>query len=427
MLESARTRRFVIAYGAAHGGKSLFWYCGEVLFAYFLTEVAGLPPVAMGFVLAAGLAASAVMDLIVGSLFKQGLSQAQSAGRLQRTGAILSAISLFAFFATPFAALDWRLAVALGASLLLRATYAIYEVSQNALLSLATANSLERTRLAGVRIWASGLATLLIALALGPLVAEAKADRGHVAFLAFAAGIALVGAGSAIVLARCVPQDAQDDQAPPRLGVGGFAILAPLGVSFAMHFLHAGPTSLFTRLEPYFTAYVLASPTWGGAVVVAVALGWIISQPAWIFLGTRFDRGAMIALSSAASMGAAGGFMIASADAGIALLAMGFAFGAAHSGMALTLWSGFADAVASRARAAAGLAYGAFTASAKLSLAIAALSLGLWLSETDFREASRGYITYPMTLGPIMAAGAVLAVAALFGRRDRFWNQQRNS
>lgn len=50
-------------YGAAHYGKSLFWYGGEVLFAFFLTEVAGLTPAHMAGVLAIGFLISAIFDL----------------------------------------------------------------------------------------------------------------------------------------------------------------------------------------------------------------------------------------------------------------------------------------------------------------------------------------------------------------------------
>ena len=62
---------FCWRYGLGHYGKGLFWHSSELLFAFFLTEQAGLPPVWMGTVLIAGILSSAGIDLLVGRALRR--------------------------------------------------------------------------------------------------------------------------------------------------------------------------------------------------------------------------------------------------------------------------------------------------------------------------------------------------------------------
>ena len=96
-------------YGLAHFGKSLFWYGGEILFAYFLTEIADLPPAAMGLILVSGFVLSATLDLLVGVRLGSRMTDPAAAGRLQLIGAAISGATLLAFFATPFLTKTLRL------------------------------------------------------------------------------------------------------------------------------------------------------------------------------------------------------------------------------------------------------------------------------------------------------------------------------
>jgi len=78
-----RDRGLTLAYCAAHFGKSLFWNCGTLLLAFFLTEVAGLSPLMMGGVLAGSLLLSAATDVVIGRTLRRRLSFTRSAAVLQ--------------------------------------------------------------------------------------------------------------------------------------------------------------------------------------------------------------------------------------------------------------------------------------------------------------------------------------------------------
>lgn len=70
-------------YGSAHLGKSLFWYASELLFAFYLTELVGLPASRMGLVLAIGLLVSAAIDLVAARLLDRRLIDAAVMASLQ--------------------------------------------------------------------------------------------------------------------------------------------------------------------------------------------------------------------------------------------------------------------------------------------------------------------------------------------------------
>jgi Na+/melibiose symporter-like transporter len=159
-----------LLYGCAHYGKSLFWYASEFLFAFFLTEVGAISADRMGLVLAAGLFVSAGIDIGVGSQLSRLLPNAASAGRLQLAGAAASAASMLLMFACYWLPDDVRLLAVLAMSLMFRIAYALYDIPQNSLLSLATDSERARTNVASMRYVFSGLAALTVAACLTPLL-----------------------------------------------------------------------------------------------------------------------------------------------------------------------------------------------------------------------------------------------------------------
>ena len=155
-------------YGIAHFGKSLFWYTSELLFAYYLSEVCQLPARAMGLVLAAGFLTGAVADLWVGMAFAGRLASAGGAARLQGFGAAASGAALILLFAGAGLSQDARLPYVLVVGLGFRVAYAVYDLPQNALLTLATDSLEQRVRYSSLRLFFSGAASLAVAASTGP-------------------------------------------------------------------------------------------------------------------------------------------------------------------------------------------------------------------------------------------------------------------
>lgn len=398
------------AYGAAHVAKSLFWYGGEVVFAYFLTRFAGLAPATMGWVLAIGLLVSAGLDVAVGGALRDRISTAAGAGRLQFVGAIAASAGLLAFLATPYVPPETRWLWALATGIVFRAGFAVYDVPQNALMSLATREPQARARVAGVRIAGSGLAVLLVACLVGPMIAAGRAEGPQLIVLV-GLGAAVAAVASARVLSRTVR--GLDVAAPRAAGPAvGRAPLAPLAPYLAMMVAMMVGPPLFQKLEPYFAADVLGSARWGGLIIVAAGCGIVAGQPFWV----RFPvsgRGALF--RRAALLQGLGALVFLTGSPGAPpVLALGaFLFGLGNGGLGVAKWAAFSDAAARAWPQQEASAFALFTALGKLSLALsvafAAAAIGAAAREPQV-------LAWTMSAGPLVGAALMWALSYVVDR-----------
>ena len=405
-------------YGSAHLGKSLFWYGGEILFAYFLTDVAGFPPTAMAFIVAAGFLVSAAVDLIVGAGLPRLLASAGRAGRLQLAGAAACAVTLLTFLATPFVPEPARLAFALVTGVALRVAYAFYDVPQNALMALATESDSARSRVAFVRIAASGLATLLVAAGVGPILAVRATDQENGLILTFGAAAAAFGLASAMALTKVLGggEDA------PNLAPASYLRLGPLGrlppafwLFVAMMVAMSLAPPLFNKLEPYFAIHVLGSARWGGAIVLALAWGLLVGQPLWYLLSRRLSRPDILLIAAGVHALGAISFLVMPVDQPAALVAAGFVIGLGNGGLGMTMWAGFSDQLARAPAMAQGPASALFVAASKISLACGVFLVAAVL-EGALQTGELRRMVLAMTAGPVAGSLAV-AILALALRR----------
>ena len=408
------------AYGLAHLGKSLFWYASEILFAFYLTELVGLSTAGMGVVLATGLLVSAGIDIVVGFSFRRSLTDARLAGRLQLLGAILCALAFPAVFLGFWIEEEFRFSYAIAAGLGFRLAYALYDIPQNALMALGTQDRSARDRVASTRIWFSGLATLLIAVAVGPLIAAGDQEDAAVRYMILAACVAAPAIIGAAALSRIVGRSAQTGLPP--ITIGGAHTQRPnvraiFTLMLALMFVTSLATPLFAKLEPYFASFVLRSPFWGGTIIVAMAVGITLGQPLWALLCRRTSHARVMSIAAVVQIVALAifGGIPGLPPEGLTICAFGFGLG--NGGVGMVLWASFADAVARSAVGREGEAYALFTATAKLALGFGGLGLGMILSSFDFRGAESGALVLWMTALP--AAGALLCLVIGFA-----WSRQ---
>jgi len=400
-------------YGCAHYGKSLFWYASELLFAFFLTEVGAIPADQMGLVLALGLLASAVTNVVVGSRLSRLLPTAANAGRLQFLGAVASAASMILMFACYWLPDAVRLGGAFAASLAFRLSYALYDIPQNSLLSLATHDERARTNVTAMRYMFSGLAALTIAATLAPLLASGTAADRAILFCKIGAGLSVVAIASAWLLARTV--SGATERSLPDVSTRGGRLPFDVRLLIVLMFVVTLAAPTFSKIEPYFAAFVLRDPLLGSGVAMAVAVGMTVAQPFWGLLAQRCSRAVMIVITAAAIVSMAVLFFFAAGIGGGAVLAGALAFGAAGGGIGMAIWAAFADAVARHARGREAWCYALFGASSKLSLLTSGLALGLMLSRIDYRGDDSEMLVGMMVAPPILA-GAVCAAVALSWR-----------
>jgi len=399
-----------LTYGIAHLGKSLFWYTSEILFAFFLTEFVGLPIDRMGVVLAIGFVISAAIDLGVGAGLAARLTTARSASRIQFIGSIICSASLIAVFLGARMPVELRYGYAIMTGIAFRLGFAAYDIPQNTLMVLATSDAANRRRIASVRIWFSGTATLIVAATVGPLIARRYQANGASFLLMVAILFAILAIGSAWLLARLF-RDPQLGH-PPK--IAAIRIL-PLGhgiAAFWLLLLVMAATSIFTpafaKLEPYFATYTLRSAWWGGAVVTLMAAGIVVGQPIWIYMLARMSAGLVMLLNALLKLAGLGAFWVVGPSYPVAAAAAAFVFGLGNGGVGVVQWASFSEAVARFDPSRTGLSYGLFGATGKVSLAIGGILLATALDGAD-----GGDLTLLMAVIP--AIGALVCALAGIG------------
>lgn len=418
--------RFEVAYGLGHFGKSLVWYSSHALFAFFLTEICGVPAAAMGLVLAADLLFSGAADVGFGAVLARHVRSVTQAASLQLPAAILSGLALIAFAATPFVgAAPVRIACALASCAVFRLAYSFQDVPQNGILYLVEGGVAVRIRLASVRFIAAGLASLLIAAATPAVLITGDAATGAGRFLLYVVAIVAVWFAGAVGLwllspsakPSTLPQNSEKpgkSEKPEQPGrrtaaepvlLGGFASL------LAMLFVMCGGDSVFGKLEPYFAAGALTTTPVRTAVLVAVSLGSVATQPVWVWISRRCGLVATYRMGALA-MGAGAGLFFLGVRFGPAAAALaGLIMACGVRGLSTLLWAGLADIMA-RWRPGSGapaptLAMGGVTAAVKLAAALATLGIGQLLSRIDFHNpaVARSWVfLLPMTAAPFLAA-----------------------
>jgi len=397
-------------YGLAHFGKSLFWYTSELLFAYYLSEVCRLPARAMGVVLALGFLAGAAADLWVGAAFAARLASAGGAARLQVIGAAASAATLILLFAGAALGPAVRLPYVLVVGLAFRIAYAVYDLPQNALLSLATDSFAERVRLSSLRLFFSGAASLAVSATTGPLLSTLIPLPAPLRYTGLALAWSAVGLWGAWRLSRGPwPEAGAPAPAPSRRTLlqqlNPTADVRPL---LWLFFVVSATGSVFSKVEPYYANFAIRAPFWGGAILMAMSAAGALSQPLWSALAPRLGRGRLLALCCGLTV-AAGLTFIFAARTPAAALALAAVIGAANGGVGVLLWAAFADAVARAPADRRSAAYGLLTAVIKVALGLSGLMIGETLSRFDYRGEDSGAL--PLMMAATAMTGALIVLA----------------
>ena len=404
------------AYGRAHFGKSLFWYAAELLFAFFLTEYAGLSGAQMATAIAAGLILAGGIDIAIGVGLRGRLASAKDGASLQLHGAVLSSAALIAVLLIVMVDPQWRFTYAILTGIAFRLSFAVYDISQNAMMALATNSSADRKDFAATRIWYSGIATLLVALLISPTIAMVGDTSGTYFLIAAGASFCMIAIASAWRLSKLIPT-CQLPVATPRTSAGPSDVSVLWSAPFVLFCLLMIATSLFTptfsKLEPYFAARVLDSPVWGGVIIASMSLGLFVGQPGWRKLaGARSFFSVMVG-ACALQMAALGTFAIFAASRPEIGAVAAFAFGLGNGGVGMALWGGFSELLSSRGPHT-GLGYALFSAVAKFALAGNIAIVGWIVAQSNQGNATSDVLPTAMAVLPALGAlGVLLCMLAL--------------
>ncbi len=366
-------QRCYAGYLVAHSAKSLVWHSSGLLFAFFLTETCGLSPGAMGAVIALSLMVNALADVAFGTLWHRCQRMPFGLGRAQAVGGVLAAVSFVTFCALPFAPVVVRFPVAAVLLIAFRLSFAMLDVSQNAMVAMLARSPSARSGLLAARNICSGLASLAVALVAVPTLLSGT-DRAlrHLCWAGMA-GCAVALSAALLARSRALrhagpPADASSIGRPipfnPLLAIAGMLVVA---------------STLFRSLEPYVVAYAGV----GRGILLWASVGAIAGQPLWFLAASRLSPAPAAALAGSIALVGAAALVAPQTPHGLGGLLAGLGFGIGSGGLWLMLWTAAVQTDALRRTAR-------LSAVSKTAQAIAALSLGQMLHGTGYRFAVTG-------------------------------------
>lgn len=404
-LGQPRHWRITLGYGLAHFGKSLFWYAGELLFAYLLTEASGLSGAAMGLVVSGSLAFSGLLDLLAGRPLTKHLSNLGAAARMQLWGACASTVILLALLGAAWIPGEWQLPYVAATIIAFRTAYLFYDLPQNVMLVTATADQEARSRVSSTRSFFSGSATIAIAAAITPLIAARQSGQLPEVFLALGFAMGAIAITTALLLRWQFDRPGAthatgDGTANPE---DRPAFPRPFWLLIAITLILSLTTPTFGKLEPYFATYVLKSSAWGGLLGIAVAGGQVLSQPLWVAFSDRFSRASTLRCALVLIVASGAAFYAVGAENMGAAFAAAALFGCANGGAGMIGWAAAADAIAVvPGRGALGITI--LTAASKFALASNILAIGLFLSLVEQQSTTSIIWLIAMVCPPMIGA-----------------------
>ncbi|MCC4602869.1 MFS transporter [Xanthomonas campestris pv. badrii] len=402
----------MLAYTAAHFGKSLLWYTGELLLIFALTEYVQLSATAAGMTAAAGLVVSALMGLLAARRWQASSSLAW-AGRAQWRGIAIAAVAMALLFLVPLLPAAVRLACVLLVSLPFRAAYAVGDVAQNTLLGLGRWPWRGAKGISALRLVGSGLAALSVSAAIGLLVHSRPSAGASVAMTVVVAvsTLAMLTAGW---LRHTLQPHAHHVAGPPAHAPNAglhracwLPLMAIAALSLAL------PT--FTKLAPYLAQTLLPLPRWGSAVLISYAVGTVAIQP----LAARLQTGALQRLGCS-------GFMLVVFGLSFAMqttrgvwpdAALAFGLGMAAGSASQWVWARHAELSTRHDPAHQARGFALLTAAAQLALALGSVLIGLLLHLINDHDADHAQLAWSMAIGPMLCGAACMLLT--FGNASK--------
>lgn len=397
-------------YASGHLAKSLTWSFADLLFGYFAHTQMGLPASATGWILFISLVYSGVLDVLAAALLSSFPGHESRVPRFQLLGAALTALAsvlLFSPFALPSGPLFYWL---LAASLLFRTGYALYDVSQNALVSLLPRDDAEARRYVTTRTTLSYVAKMTVALASFLVIGAGERQSSALAIILPVAAMTLAAAWP--MSRHRIGNDRSDEDEPLAGSPPPLRLLAPVLAAVAAQICLLG---LIGRFLPFAQDPQTGTPIGAPLVLASVAGG--LFGPLLADRAVRDARGFMSANIGFTLVCVGSALAILLGQSAIQLFAAAAIFSVGGGAISALVWNELSAAVRAHAtisgRRADLASFALLTATIKLGAGGTGLFLGGLL---DGYEAGSDAAT-GMIAAATIAGGLLSALALGLGHR----------
>ena len=391
------------AYGAGHFAKSLVWTFTDLLLAYYANVRVGLSASETGLLLFLSMAYGAVLDPAVAYALRHAEGSRRRILQIQFMAGLLTAAALMVVFAPSLASVSpfIYLLVTLG---LLRTGYAVYDVAQNALVSLLPADEADAHRYVVLRQTLSAVARLCVA-ALSFLIVDKGAPMGREALLAGAIAMLVVMTASWMLAWAGPPREGL----APRSAIG---LRLPSGTPRLLMaaVVHSGPFSMAARMLTFVDRGGSGDHT-GASLLFAMVLGTLVGP---ILIGRLLRQpGRLSAAGAFTTLGVvAGGAFLVDPRSGVPALIACCAYGVGLGATMTLFWRGMSVAVRDHVRVTGErtdlAAFAVLTGCLKLASAVFGGAVGLVLE--GFRA---GHWGTNLALAALVTFGGVCFAALM--------------
>jgi len=394
--ERSRLHRLgrLAGYGVGDYGLNIYWNTLSLFLVYWYTTVVGLPPEVAGALYFIGMMWDALSDPVVANLAERVRTKHGTYRPFLLFGSgLLGLLFIVLFWVPPFGGTTLLVYLAF-AGVLFRTGYTLVAIPYAALSARLTFDSVERTELAGVRMFFASGGLLTVSLMLPPLLRYFSGGSSYTPG-AFQLSAALGGLCATLALLLCfkltteqsLPAGTKTFQLKLgqilRMLMGNKALLVLLAVIFLQS---SGSASLMVSLLFFLeTQDGLASQE---RVLTCFALSTMFCIPIWTLLIRQIGkkRSWLIAAGLMVSVGLVLLLKGPVAWGGIPLPIMGYA--ACLGAFAVMLWSFVPDTVEfgqeSMGLRAEGVSFGAVMVAQKTAGASMGLLVGVVLSKVGF-------------------------------------------
>ncbi|MEP9360404.1 MFS transporter [Sphingomonas sp. KR3-1] len=399
-------------YAAGHLAKSLVWAFSDLLFAYFAHERMGLPASDIGWILFFSLVYSGALDVLAAVLLSVFPGHEDRVPRAQLAGALLTAVSGVLLFSPLSISGGELFAWLLIVSLMFRTGYAIYDVSQNALVSLLPRDDAEARHYVTTRTTLSYLAKVIVALASFAVIGTGD-RQGTALFILLPIAAMAVGAAVPMANYRIGRHADAEDTATSVGSPPPIRLLLPVLVAVAGQVCLLG---LVGRFLPFAHDPQTRAPI-GAALALASVAGGMFGPmlASWLMRGGERFALANIGFTIVC---VASALVLVAGQSTLQMIAAAAVFSVGGGAISVLVWNELSDVVRSHAQATgrrADLAsFALLTATIKLGSGGTGLFLGQLLDGYQARSAA--------ALGTIAAAtiaGGLLSIAALAASHGR--------
>lgn len=402
-----RSRDALVSFSCGQLSRSVLWCATDMLIAYHLVERVGFSARAAGAIMFCTLVLSALPDVFVAHWLARRRNPAHAALNLQFGSGVVAAVAAIAMFWPPPAGWYEKVGFVCAASIAFRISYAIYDVSQNSLISLLPQTAESVRRYVTGKTLASSLGRLLASLLLmwaltGPV--DPLVDTKVMALIAILVILTCFGLARTRPLARAVAESTPAFRWSSlpfrRLAVPILAITFQVGL-----------LGFISRLLPLY-GHGEAGYAQSSTLVIALVCGTVIGPPLVHAVSAHGNGRPLLLAATLPGSAMLTGIALVLPHGAIVSMSLAALYGVTLSGITNLIWERAALVATDHAYAAAtridGPVFALLTTAIKLAIAASSVIFGFALE--GFRSGDSASILVIMIVIVVGGTGTAMTL-----------------